>query len=124
MFHPSDGSRRNGRIARAAVVSQYPGGSAMNGKKITGMLVATAAVGFLSSGFMMAAEAKDSKAEAKAVRCAGVNSCAGKGECSAADGSHECAGKNSCKGKGWVKVASEKACTDQKGTVVAEKKKA
>jgi hypothetical protein len=95
----------------------------MNGKKITGLLVATAAVGFLSSGLMLAAEAKDAKPEAKTVRCSGVNSCAGKGECSAADGSHECAGKNSCKGKGWVKV-SEKDCKDKKGTVVPEKKKA
>ncbi|HZE88329.1 MAG TPA: hypothetical protein VE404_02210 [Verrucomicrobiae bacterium] len=95
----------------------------MNGKKITGLLVATAAVGFLSSGFVLAAEGKDTKEE-KTVKCAGVNSCAGKGECSAADGSHECSGKNSCKGKGWVKVSSEKECKDKKGTVVADKKKA
>jgi hypothetical protein len=34
------------------------------------------------------------------VKCVGVNSCAGMGECGAADGSHDCGGKNSCKGKG------------------------
>jgi len=92
-------------------------------KKITGMFVATAAISLLSAGFALAGEEKGAKPEAKTVKCAGVNSCAGKGECSAADGSHECAGKNSCKGKGWVKVANEKACTDQKGTVVPDKKK-
>jgi len=91
-------------------------------KKVTGMLVATAAVGFLSAGYILAGEAKDAKPEAKTVKCSGINSCAGKGECSAADGSHECAGKNSCKGKGWVKVGTEKECTDQKGTVVKDKK--
>jgi hypothetical protein len=92
----------------------------MNGKKITGLLVATAAVGFLSSGLNLAAE--QAKPEAKTVKCSGINSCAGKGECSAADGSHACSGKNSCKGKGWVKVSSEKECKDKKGTVVTEKK--
>ena len=42
----------------------------------------------------------------------------GKGECSAADGSHDCGGKNSCKGKGWVHTDSAAECTGQGGTVL------
>jgi hypothetical protein len=52
------------------------------------------------------------------VKCAGINSCGGKGECAAVDGSHECAGKNSCKGKGWRHTDSAAECTGQGGTVL------
>jgi hypothetical protein len=67
-----------------------------------------------------AARAADSAAAKKTtVKCAGVNSCGGKGACKSADNS--CSGKNSCKGKGWTATASEKECTDQGGKVVASK---
>jgi hypothetical protein len=59
------------------------------------------------------------KGKEKGVKCAGVNSCKGKGSCSSAD--NACAGKNGCKGKGWMEVKSEKACKDKGGTVVADK---
>jgi len=95
----------------------------MKNQKLTGMVVATAVVGLMSAGYGLASSHEGKEAAKKTVKCAGINSCAGKGECGAADGSHDCAGKNSCKGKGWVKVASEKECTDQKGTVVKEKEK-
>ena len=52
------------------------------------------------------------------VKCQGINSCAGKGECGAADSSHDCGGKNSCKGKGWIEVDSAKKCAEQGGTVL------
>ena len=52
--------------------------------------------------------------------CKGHNACKGKGGCKGGDGG--CAGKNSCKGKGWIKVETEKECTDKGGTVVKEKK--
>ncbi len=52
------------------------------------------------------------------MKCAGINSCGGKGECAAVDGSHECAGKNSCKGKGWLHSDSAEECTSQGGTVL------
>jgi hypothetical protein len=87
----------------------------MNGKAIA-MSVA---------GLLLAAAPHLSHADDKAagkdakVKCVGVNSCKGKGACaSAANG---CSGQNGCKGKGWVEVASEKACKDQKGTVLADK---
>jgi hypothetical protein len=70
---------------------------------------------------MVAGDAK--KAAEKTHKCSGANACKGQGACGAADGSHACAGKNECKGKGWVKVASEKDCTDKGGTIVKEEKK-
>lgn len=92
----------------------------MNRKKtLTGMAVATAVVGLLSAGYGVQAEGE--KEAPKTVKCAGINSCAGHGECAAADGSHDCAGKNSCKGKGWVKVASEEECKEKGGEVVKDK---
>ncbi len=51
------------------------------------------------------------------MKCAGINGCGGKGECAAADGSHDCGGQNSCKGKGWVKVESAEMCAEKGGTV-------
>ena len=95
----------------------------MKSTKVTGVLMATAVVGLLATGYGLAGGEKAAEGQ-KSVKCAGINSCKGHGECAAADGSYGCAGKNSCKGKGWVKVASEKECTDKGGTVVkaAEKK--
>ena len=92
----------------------------MNGKKALGFVVAAAVDGMLAGGHQFAAEAK--KDTAKTVKCSGVNSCKGHGECASADGSHACAGKNECKGKGWVKVKSEEECTKKGGTVVKEEK--
>jgi uncharacterized membrane protein len=88
------------------------GGRLMNafGK---GFVVASAVATLLASGSLTA------KADEKAggeVACAGINSCKGQGSC-AGEG-HSCAGKNACKGQGWVKVKSEKDCTDQGGKVV------
>jgi hypothetical protein len=92
----------------------------MDRKKLTGLAVATAVVGLLSAGYGLRAEGE--KEAPKTIKCQGINGCAGKGECGAPDGSHDCAGKNSCKGKGWVKVATEKECTDKGGTVLKEEK--
>ncbi|HEU4400683.1 MAG TPA: hypothetical protein VFT43_01130 [Candidatus Polarisedimenticolia bacterium] len=93
----------------------------MTGKKTLGFVVAAAVVGMLASGHQFAADAAK-KDSGKNVKCAGANSCKGHGECAAADGSHGCAGKNECKGKGWVKVKTDKECTDKGGTVVKEEK--
>ena len=57
-------------------------------------------------------DVKDAK-----VKCAGINSCKGKGACQGA--SNSCAGKNACKGKGWVE-ATAKECKDKKGTVITD----
>ena len=74
----------------------------MKSKTAVGFAVAAAVVGLLATGHQFAGDpqAKDSKA----VKCSGINSCKGHGECGAADGSHSCAGMNECKGKGGCKV--------------------
>jgi hypothetical protein len=84
--------------------------------KLRGIVVASAALGLLASAGAGTATAEHHEGGGK-VKCAGINSCSGKGACSAADGSHGCAGKNACKGKGWVHVESEKECTEKSGTV-------
>ena len=58
----------------------------------------------------------DASKDAK-VKCAGINSCKGKGACHGA--ANSCAGQNGCKGKGWLEVTA-KECKDKKGTVIAD----
>ncbi len=93
----------------------------MTGKKAVGFVVAAAVIGMFAAGQQYAGTAK--KDGDTSVKCAGVNACKGQGQCAAADGSHACAGKNECKGKGWVKVKSEKECTEKGGTVMKAEKK-
>ena len=81
-----------------------------------GKAIAMTVAGLLLAAAPQLGHAEDKK-EAK-VKCSGINSCKGKGACSAA--SNGCAGQNGCKGKGWVEVTA-KECKDGKGTVVADK---
>jgi len=88
-------------------------------KTTKGVLIASA----VASLFVMNAARADEKAgkeASKAVKCAGVNECKGKGACAGAKNS--CAGENGCKGQGWTKASSEKECKDKGGTVVTAKK--
>jgi hypothetical protein len=88
-------------------------------KTTKGVLIASA----VASLFIMNAanaEEKGGKEASKAVKCAGVNECKGKGACAGAKNS--CAGENGCKGQGWTKMSSEKECKDKGGTVVTAKK--
>ena len=57
-------------------------------------------------------------AEEQAIRCEGINECAGTSECAASDGSSECKGLNECAGCGWIYADSEKACADAGGAVL------
>ncbi len=82
--------------------------------KLRGLFVASAALGLLAG----APTATAASHEGEGVKCMGVNSCAGKGECAAADGSHDCGGKNSCEGKGWVHTKTAEECTEKGGSVV------
>ncbi len=86
--------------------------------KLRGILIASAALGLMAGAPGMAAAAEGD--EAGQVKCAGINSCSGKGECAAADGSHDCSGKNGCKGKGWVHADSAEDCTEKGGTVLKD----
>ena len=87
----------------------------MDKNRLMGMLVASAALGVLAT---VSACGGEKAMETASVKCAGINSCAGKGECGASDGSHDCSGKNSCKGKGWVKASSAEECTSEGGQVL------
>ena len=81
--------------------------------KLRGLFVASAALGLLAGApGVMAAHHENEE-----VKCVGINSCSGKGECAAADSSHDCGGKNSCKGKGWVHTKTAEECTEQGGSV-------
>jgi len=83
----------------------------------SGKVIAMSVAGLLMAGASGMAFAQTATKDAK-VKCAGVNGCKGKGSCSSAN--NGCKGQNGCKGKGWTETASAKACTDQKGTVVAD----
>jgi len=85
--------------------------------KIRGLLIASAALGLVAGAAPATAAHHEGGGD---VKCQGVNSCSGKGECGAADGSHDCGGKNSCKGKGWVTTSAED-CAEKGGTVVEDK---
>ena len=78
---------------------------------VKGAIVASAVAGLFAAATPAVAHAKDT---AK-VKCSGINSCKGKGECKSATSS--CKGMNDCKGKGWIE-ASAKECKAKKGTVV------
>ena len=83
-----------------------------------GKAIAMTVVGLLMAAAPnLQADDKTAGKDAK-VKCAGINSCKGKGACSTA--SNGCAGQNGCKGQGWTEV-SAKECKDKKGTVVADK---
>jgi len=82
------------------------------------MMASAVAAMFVTQAAHAGDKAPPAKAAAKGVKCAGINSCKGKGACKGAD--NDCKGKNGCKGKGWSMAKSEKACTDKKGTVVTE----
>jgi hypothetical protein len=76
-------------------------------KKLATIIAATAAVSFVI------APITSTLANAKNVKCYGVNSCKGKSHCKTAN--NACKGKNSCKGKGVMKM-SEKRCAKKHGT--------
>jgi uncharacterized membrane protein len=62
-------------------------------------IVASAAAALFLAGFAGAAHADEAAAEAK-VKCEGVNSCRGHGDCKSAH--NDCKGQNGCGGKGFV----------------------
>jgi uncharacterized membrane protein len=83
--------------------------------KLRGLMVASAALALLAAAPVAFSAEGDGGGK---VKCQGINSCAGKGDCAAVDGSHDCGGQNGCKGKGWVEVESAKVCTEKGGTVL------
>jgi uncharacterized membrane protein len=77
------------------------------------ILLASAAAGLMTFAMAAgAAHAEEGAAPAK-VKCYGVNSCKGTGECGGKG--HGCHGKNECAGHGWVSKASNEECLAIKG---------
>ena len=72
----------------------------MNTKKLSGLVLATAAASLFAVAPMTIANA----AEMAKIHCDGVNSCKGHGDCKGENG---CKGKNSCKGKGFMEMTKE-----------------
>lgn len=68
-----------------------------------GILLASAAALLLTS---QAFSADSNTQQAKPVKCFGVNSCRGKGQCGEKN-RNACAGQNSCKGKGWIFMSAD-----------------
>jgi hypothetical protein len=68
-----------------------------NGKKVSGLALATAAAMVFSAAPLIANAADEAK-----VKCEGVNTCKGQGACSSA--TNGCAGKNACKGQGYLEM--------------------
>ncbi len=89
----------------------------MTSKKMSGVVLATAAAAlFGMSGIVAAADMDTSAAQ---VKCSGVNACKGMSECASA--SNACKGQNSCKSKGWMHM-SKADCTAKGGMVMEDKK--
>ncbi len=80
-------------------------------------LVASAAAALFLAGVAGAAHAEEPGAEAK-VKCEGVNSCKGHGECKSAR--NACKGQNGCGGQGFV-MMTQAECDAAKAKA-AEKK--
>ena len=91
----------------------------MKKRIVRGALIASAVASMFAATLTGAAEpgAKADKEQAQ-VHCAGVNACKGQGACKSAK--NDCAGKNGCKGQGFVKMSSEKECTDKGGKVLKD----
>ena len=82
-------------------------------KKTVGATVATAAAALFISGAALTMAPTAAKADG--VKCMGINSCKGHGECKTA--ANDCKGMNACKGQGWVSVHDAKDCMEKGGTV-------
>ncbi len=85
--------------------------------RIRSSLAASAAAALFLAGMAGAAHAEEPGAEAK-IKCEGVNSCKGHGECKSA--ANACKGQNGCGGKGFM-MMSQAECDAAKAKA-AEKK--
>jgi hypothetical protein len=81
----------------------------MNGKKIVGYTLATAA----ALTFAVVPVTSAFAADPAAVQCYGVNACKGQAQCKSAK--NACKGQNSCKGTGFMSMSSDD-CTKAGGT--------
>ncbi len=88
----------------------------MKNTTVRGVMVATAVAGLFGCAGQAPAPAAPSGTASATVKCLGINSCKGQGECSTA--THSCGKHTPCKGQGWLTVASEQECTTRGGKVL------
>lgn len=80
----------------------------MNAKKLTGLVLATAAAGLFATAGISPTYAATEEAK---IHCNGVNQCKGQSACQSA--TNACKGQNSCKGKGWLYLSNAECHTAQ-----------
>ena len=86
---------------------------------LSGLMISTGSAADKKAQKNKTSKSEENKAQdagGKKVRCFGINTCAGKSECSV-KGANDCGGKNSCKGKGWITVAMSE-CSEKHGEVL------
>ena len=85
----------------------------MNSTFKSGALLAAAAAALALAGHASAGTASVSADDN--VKCMGINSCKGSGECKTAE--NACKGQNTCKGHGFV-TSKAGACLEKKGKII------
>lgn len=85
-------------------------------KATTGTLIAASVAALFGCAGNNTPAVAPSGTTTASVRCSGINSCKGQGECSTAD--HSCGKHTPCKGQGWLSVPSAEECTTKGGKVL------
>jgi hypothetical protein len=88
----------------------------MDHAKLRGAMIATAVAGLFACAHNEPRPAAPSGDVSATVRCLGVNSCKGQGECKTA--THPCGKHTPCKGQGWVTLPSADECASRGGKVI------
>jgi hypothetical protein len=83
---------------------------------VRGTLIASAVAGLFACASNRPEPVAPSGTASESVRCQGINSCRGQGECSGAN--HPCGKHTACKGQGWLTVPNAQACLDRGGKVL------
>jgi len=87
----------------------------MNATTVRGALIASAVAALFGCAESNQKVASAPSGDTSGVKCFGINSCKGQGECSTAD--HSCGKHTPCKGQGWVTTSAEE-CAAKGGKVL------
>jgi uncharacterized membrane protein len=88
----------------------------MNQSTIRGAMIASAVAGLFACGGSAPQAAAPSGTTTSAVKCFGINSCKGLGECATA--THPCGKHTPGPGQGWLTVPSADECAARGGKVL------
>jgi hypothetical protein len=79
-------------------------------------LIASAVLGLFACASNTAHPVAPSGTASASVKCGGINSCKGQGQC--AGNGHSCGMHTSCKGQGWLSTATAEECAQKGGKVL------